>query len=51
MNNGIMRIICYKAYNNYITHDFQSEELPEILKICEELGIKWYVISYNSPDE
>ena len=35
-----MRIICYKAYNNYITHDFQSEELPEILKICKELGIK-----------
>ncbi|SVD67637.1 uncharacterized protein METZ01_LOCUS420491, partial [marine metagenome] len=31
-----MRIVCYKAYNDYITHDFPREELPEILKICEE---------------
>ena len=43
-----MRIICYKPYNDYITHDFPKEELLDILKICEELGIKWYCIVYDS---
>jgi len=46
-----MRIICYKSYNDYITHDFPKEELLDILKICEELGIKWYCIVYDSPTD
>ncbi len=44
---GLMRIICYKSPKNYITHDFKKEELEEILQVCKELEIKYYVLVYD----
>ena len=41
-----MRIILYKAPQNYITHDFKQEDLLDILDIVNELGIKYYVLVY-----
>lgn len=42
-----MRIICYKSFDNYITHDFPKDDYLGIMEIVEELGIKWYVIVYD----
>ena len=38
-----MRIICYKSPTDYITHDFNKKDLLEILNVCKELKIEWYV--------
>ena len=45
-----MRIICYKAPTDYITHDFPKEELLEVLQVCKELDLKWYVLVYDHLD-
>ena len=45
-----MRIICYKAPTDYITHDFNKEDLLEILNVCKELKIEWYVLVYEPQD-
>ena len=45
-----MMITIYKGYNNYITHNFSATELDNIKKVCYDLGIKWYTISYNDEE-
>lgn len=45
-----MRIICYKSPTDYITHDFNKEDLIEILNVCKELKIEWYVLVYEPQD-
>lgn len=41
-----MRIVVYRAYNDYFTHDFDAKELDDILQVCHNEGIKWYVLVY-----
>ena len=43
-------ITIYKGYNNYITHSFTATELDNIKKVCYDLGIKWFTISYNDEE-
>ncbi len=45
-----MMITIYKGYNNYITHNFPATELDNIKKVCYDLGIKWFTISYNDEE-
>ena len=43
-------ITIYKRYNNYLTHSFKATDLDNIKKVCYDLGIKWYTISYNDEE-
>ena len=43
-------ITIFKGYNNYLTHSIPSTELDNIKKVCYDLGIKWYTISYNDEE-
>ena len=43
-------ITIYRGYNNYITHSFPAKELDNIKKVCYDLGIKWFTISYNDKE-
>ena len=45
-----MMITIYKRYNNYMTHSFPATELDNIKKMCYDIGIKWYTISYNDKE-
>ena len=45
-----MMITIYRGYNNYITHSFPAKELDNIKKVCYDLGIKWFTISYNDKE-
>ncbi len=42
-----MTIICYKQGKAVVTHSFHKDELLDILDAVKQLGIKWYVLSYN----
>ena len=42
-------ITIYKGYNNYITHSFLFLS-DNIKKVCYDLGIKWFTISYNDKE-
>ena len=33
-----------------MTHNFPAKELDNIKKVCYDMGIKWYVISYNDKE-
>ena len=43
-------ITIYKSHNNYLTHSFPAIELDKIKKICYDIGIKWYTISYTEQE-
>jgi len=45
-----MMITIYKSHNNYLTHSFPAIELDKIKKICYDIGIKWYTISYTEQE-
>ena len=33
-----------------MTHNFPAKELDNIKKVCYDMGIKWYTISYNDKE-
>jgi len=45
-----MMITIYKSYNQYLTFNFPAIELDKIKKICYDIGIKWYTISYTQKE-
>jgi hypothetical protein len=45
-----MMITIYKGYQKYLTHSFPATELDNIKKMCYDIGIKWYTISYNDKE-
>ena len=45
-----MMITIYKGYQNYVTHNFPAIELDKIRKICYDIGIKYYTISYTQKE-
>ena len=45
-----MMITIYKGYQKYLTHSFPATELYNIKKMCYDIGIKWYTISYNDKE-
>jgi len=41
-----VRIILYKAPQKYLVHDFDKEELNDVMQIVKDLGVKYYVLVY-----
>jgi tRNA U34 2-thiouridine synthase MnmA/TrmU len=33
-----------------MVHHFQSKDLDKIKKVCYDIGIKWYTISYSQKE-
>jgi hypothetical protein len=45
-----MRITIYKGYQKYMSHNFSVIELDKIKKICYDMNIKYYTISYTQKE-
>jgi hypothetical protein len=45
-----MMITIYKQHNKYMSYNFPAIELDKIKKICYDIGIKYYTISYTQKE-
>ena len=43
-------ITIYKQHNKYMSYNFPAIELDKIKKICYDIGIKYYTISYTQKE-